>query len=156
MAETGNGVHGEDRTTFEQSFKRLQEAVQKLSEGNLTLQEALATFEEGMLLADRCTQMLDSAELRLRQVSAGTTRAAGQSAGDLEELVRQSGVSAGEDGELVAFELTTVESTTVLDRPGPASLRVLPGSGATGKAGRAEPEEKSDDFELDPLFDEDD
>ena len=62
-------AHGNYSATFEQQFGRLQEVVQRLSDGNLTLQEALSAFEEGMSLADRCAQMLDEAELRVKQVS---------------------------------------------------------------------------------------
>ena len=80
----GNGVHGENGVTFEQSFGRLQEVVQRLSEGSLTLQEALTSFEEGMALADMCLQMLDEAESRLRQVSARTARSAAQALEDLD------------------------------------------------------------------------
>ncbi len=69
-----NGIHGADGATFEQSFSRLQEVVQKLSAGNLTLQEALAAFEEGMALAERCQTMLDQAQLRIKQVSAKAAR----------------------------------------------------------------------------------
>src|SRR5207237_10564595 len=70
MAESNkNGVHGENNAGFEQSFRRLQEVVQKLSEGNLPLEEALSSFEEGMRLADSCARMLDEAALRLERVS---------------------------------------------------------------------------------------
>src|SRR6476646_2743757 len=110
-----NGLHGEDSASFEDSFKRLQEVVAKLSEGNLTLQEALSAFEEGMQLADRCTQMLDGAELRLRQVSASATKSAAQSVDDLEEVSRHLVRDEDEGGELIAIEVQSVESALVFE-----------------------------------------
>src|SRR5947209_19022527 len=101
-----NGLHGENGGTFEESFKRLQEVVQKLSEGNLTLQEALSAFEEGMALSDRCMKMLDTAELRLKQVSAQSTRAAAEALDQLESVVRQSAVQ-DEGSNIVSLELAS-------------------------------------------------
>src|SRR5438105_9510019 len=73
MAASNNGRARLE--SFEESFRRLQEVVQRLSEGSLTLQEAMAAFEEGMSLADRCATMLDEAELRVKQVSDKALRA---------------------------------------------------------------------------------
>src|SRR3954466_1702453 len=73
-----NGVHAENAAGFEESFRRLQEVVQTLSQGSLTLEEALSSFEEGMRLADTCTRMLDEAELRLERVSESVARAAAE------------------------------------------------------------------------------
>ena len=54
--------------TFEGLFQRLEETVAKLEEGGLPLERSLALYEEGMLLARRCQEMLDSAEVRIRQL----------------------------------------------------------------------------------------
>jgi len=42
--------------------------VAKLEEGGLTLSQSLALYEEGMTLAQRCQEMLNSAELKIRQL----------------------------------------------------------------------------------------
>ena len=55
--------------TFEQAFTDLEAAVQKLSEGGLTLDESLALFERGQALAAHCSALLDAAELKLRQLT---------------------------------------------------------------------------------------
>jgi exodeoxyribonuclease VII small subunit len=69
--------------TYEQAFQELEATVGQLEAGNLPLEEALALFERGQLLAARCTELLEVAELRLLQLTSaagGGTRAV-----DLEE-----------------------------------------------------------------------
>jgi exodeoxyribonuclease VII small subunit len=53
---------------YEQAFKELEEIVGRLEEGELPLEEALKLFERGQALAGRCTELLESAELKLRQL----------------------------------------------------------------------------------------
>jgi exodeoxyribonuclease VII small subunit len=57
-----------NKETFEELFRRLEETVTKLEEGGLPLERSLALYEEGMLLARRCQEMLDGAEVRIRQL----------------------------------------------------------------------------------------
>jgi exodeoxyribonuclease VII small subunit len=54
--------------SFEQAFQELEETVQRLEAGNLTLEEAIALFERGTQLAAYCGKLLDQAELRVRQL----------------------------------------------------------------------------------------
>jgi exodeoxyribonuclease VII small subunit len=54
--------------TFEQIYARLEEAVAKLEEGGLPLEQAIALYEEGMELARRCQERLDTAELRITKL----------------------------------------------------------------------------------------
>ena len=56
--------------TFEEAFERLEQAVGALDTGDLSLDEALAHFEEGMKLARYCGRLLDNAELRVQQLLA--------------------------------------------------------------------------------------
>ena len=58
-----------ENLTFEQAFAELEETVQKLEAGGLTLEESLALFERGQALATRCNVQLDEAELKVRQLS---------------------------------------------------------------------------------------
>ena len=58
----------QSEVTFEQAFRELEETVRKLEVGGLTLEESLAIFERGTELAQLCSQQLDSAELRVRQL----------------------------------------------------------------------------------------
>jgi exodeoxyribonuclease VII small subunit len=57
-----------NKETFEDLFRRLEETVTKLEEGGLPLERSLALYEEGMTLARRCQEMLDAAEVRIRQL----------------------------------------------------------------------------------------
>lgn len=52
--------------TFEQAYRELEETVQKLEAGNLSLEESLALYQRGMALAHACNQQLDNAELRIK------------------------------------------------------------------------------------------
>jgi exodeoxyribonuclease VII small subunit len=54
--------------SFEQAFAELEQTVQRLSEGDLTLDESLALFERGQALATHCNALLEGAELKLRQL----------------------------------------------------------------------------------------
>jgi exodeoxyribonuclease VII small subunit len=53
---------------FEQAFEELQQVVAGLESGELALEDSLKLFERGQSLADRCSQLLEQAELRLRQL----------------------------------------------------------------------------------------
>ncbi len=57
-----------DDLTFEQAFAELEQVVKALEAGNQPLEEALALYERGMQLADRCQKLLNTAELRIRQL----------------------------------------------------------------------------------------
>ena len=54
--------------SFEEAFGQLEQTVATLEQGDLSLERALALFEEGMRLVGRCNAMLDQAELRIRQL----------------------------------------------------------------------------------------
>jgi exodeoxyribonuclease VII small subunit len=54
--------------TFEEAYAQLEATVRRLEEGGLPLEESLALYERGMELATLCTEQLDQAELRVRQL----------------------------------------------------------------------------------------
>jgi len=62
--------------SFEDLYRELEETVRNLESGDpsagsgrvLPLAEALALFERGTTLAEKCNTLLDSAELRVRQL----------------------------------------------------------------------------------------
>ena len=58
-----------EKLTFEQAFAELEESVQKLEAGGLTLEEGLAIFERGQSLAAHCSRQLDEAELKIKQIT---------------------------------------------------------------------------------------
>ena len=59
-----------DPASFETAFAQLEESVGVLEEGGLSLEAALARFEEGVRLAARCAAILDEAELRITRLLA--------------------------------------------------------------------------------------
>jgi exodeoxyribonuclease VII small subunit len=50
---------------FEDALSKLEEIVRKMELGELTLDESLASFEEGIRLARLCSRKLDEAERRI-------------------------------------------------------------------------------------------
>ncbi len=54
--------------SFEDTYRRLEEIIQKLEEGTLSLDESVSLYEEGMQLARHCGQKLDAAELKITEV----------------------------------------------------------------------------------------
>ena len=62
MTSTTNGK------TFEQLLQELDETVQKLEDSELSLDDAVATYEQSVELAAACAELLDKAELRIRQI----------------------------------------------------------------------------------------
>ena len=58
-----------DDLPFEAAFEELEALVTKLESGELSLEEALKLFERGQTLAARCSQLLEKADLRLRQLA---------------------------------------------------------------------------------------
>ena len=54
--------------SFEDSYARLEEVIQKLEAGNLSLEESIALYEEGMQLAEHCGRKLDDAQLRVTKL----------------------------------------------------------------------------------------
>jgi exodeoxyribonuclease VII small subunit len=57
--------------TFEQALTQIQEIVDKLESGSLTLDESLVLYEKGQRLTRWCQTLLDNAELRIEQISTG-------------------------------------------------------------------------------------
>ena len=58
----------DEHATFEAAYAELEQVVARLQDGGLTLEESMALFERGMLLARRCSEQLEQAELKVRQL----------------------------------------------------------------------------------------
>jgi exodeoxyribonuclease VII small subunit len=54
--------------SFEENYKRLEEIIARLDSGNLPLDESVALYKEGMLLAQYCEQQLDNAEIEVTRI----------------------------------------------------------------------------------------
>ena len=56
------------RASFEESFAKLEQTVQALETGGLTLEQATRLYEEGMRLAKLCNEMLSATELKITRL----------------------------------------------------------------------------------------
>ena len=80
QTQTHNGDHTQDDAqddapadspeAFEDAMKRLEQAVTTLEREDLTLDRAIAIYEEGLRLSGMCQSLLTDAELRIRRVDA--------------------------------------------------------------------------------------
>lgn len=57
--------NNEKEIKFEDAMKRLEEIANELEKDDLTLDDSIAKFEEGINLSKKCKQMLDSAEKKI-------------------------------------------------------------------------------------------
>lgn len=58
-----------EQLTYEEAYAELEMVVAALETGDQPLEAALALFERGQALTKRCTELLDKAELKVRQLS---------------------------------------------------------------------------------------
>ena len=54
--------------TFEQALSELEEIVQKLEEGDASLDEAIKAYSRGIELKNQCQRRLDSARLQVEKI----------------------------------------------------------------------------------------
>ncbi len=62
-----------DAPAFEESLGALEERVRKLEAGEVSLEDALTLFEEGVELARTCHEQLEAAEQRVAALTRGAT-----------------------------------------------------------------------------------
>ncbi len=80
---------------FEESMKRLETIVEELEGGELSLEESIASYEEGVKLSRRLTLTLDEAEKRIERL---VEREGGEVATEPMELdTPEPGPSASQD-----------------------------------------------------------
>jgi exodeoxyribonuclease VII small subunit len=56
------------KVTFESALKRLEEIVDSLEKGEVSLEDAIALFEEGIKTAKVCKEKLESAEKKIKKL----------------------------------------------------------------------------------------
>ena len=54
---------------FETKMKRLEELVKHMEKGDLSLEESIASFEEGIQLVKECTAVLGEAEKKIQKLT---------------------------------------------------------------------------------------
>jgi exodeoxyribonuclease VII small subunit len=71
MAANPNLAGGSNTFNFEEALATVQTIVERLQQPAQPLQEALADYETGKKLIDRCKAFLDSAELTVTEHTPG-------------------------------------------------------------------------------------
>ncbi len=56
------------KITFEDALNRLEELVQQLETGDIPLEESIKSFDEGKNLVKFCLQLLDKAEIKVKEL----------------------------------------------------------------------------------------
>lgn len=56
---------GKKELPFEEAMKQLEVVAEELEKGNLSLDESVSKFEEGMKLSEQCNKLLENAEKRI-------------------------------------------------------------------------------------------
>ncbi|MCS7228552.1 MAG: exodeoxyribonuclease VII small subunit [Candidatus Kryptonium sp.] len=57
-----------ENLTFEQALRELQDIVDKLETGQVTLEEAIEMYERGIRLSKYCISKLTQAEIRIKKI----------------------------------------------------------------------------------------
>ena len=58
-----------EELTYEQALLELETTVNALESGDHPLEDALSLFERGQALASHCADLLDKADLKIKQIS---------------------------------------------------------------------------------------
>jgi exodeoxyribonuclease VII small subunit len=71
MTSAQSGEQGEKLPSFEDAFRELEATVHQLdtAQGELSLEETIALYKRGVLLAQHCSEALDAAELQVQKLS---------------------------------------------------------------------------------------
>ena len=54
-----------EKLSYEEAYKRLEDCVEQLESGDLTLEQSLKIFEESVSLVVHCSKKLEEAERRI-------------------------------------------------------------------------------------------
>lgn len=53
------------KTTFEEALAKLEQASENLKKDNITLEDALKSFEQGVAYYDQCSEILNNAKQKI-------------------------------------------------------------------------------------------
>lgn len=57
---------------YEEAATELDQIIEQLEEGNLSLEDTLVLYERGQALSKHCAELLDQAELKIRTLTGNT------------------------------------------------------------------------------------
>jgi len=61
-----------EKLSFEEAYAELETIVAAMEAGELPLDETMKLFERGQTLVKHCTELLDRADLKIKQLSGDT------------------------------------------------------------------------------------
>jgi exodeoxyribonuclease VII small subunit len=64
--QASNGI---SKLTFEQAIKKLTDIVSKIEDGQISLEQSLTQYEQGMELIKHCRVILQKAEKKIEEIS---------------------------------------------------------------------------------------
>ena len=59
---------GENKVSFEEGIRRLEQIVRTMEQGEISLEDSLKLFNEGTALVQSCGKLLDEAELQIKKI----------------------------------------------------------------------------------------
>ena len=59
----------ENKVTFEEALKQLDEIVKKLESGENSLEESIELYKKGATLCGECSKLLENAKLTIKTIS---------------------------------------------------------------------------------------
>ena len=62
------GMTKKDTVNFESSLEKLEQIVAKLEDGDISLEDSVKSFEEGIGLVKECQKQLSAAELKVKKL----------------------------------------------------------------------------------------
>ncbi|MCR5302620.1 MAG: exodeoxyribonuclease VII small subunit [Lachnospiraceae bacterium] len=60
--------------TLEETFEKIDEVMEKLSDDELPLEESFAVYKEGMELLDKCQKIIDDVDRKVNELAAADGR----------------------------------------------------------------------------------
>ena len=60
-----------EEMTFEQAMEELEQITQRMEKGEASMDDSVAMYERGQLLAGYCREKLDSYKARINKVAGG-------------------------------------------------------------------------------------
>lgn len=63
----------QERLSFEEALNKLESIVEQLEDQEITLEDSVKLYEEGVRMSKFCTEILEQAELRIEQVNDEAT-----------------------------------------------------------------------------------
>jgi exodeoxyribonuclease VII small subunit len=105
-----SGAGTEETKSFESMMERLETLVEKLEGGNLSLEDSIKSFEEGMNLVKQCSSVLQEAEQRVQKLTRDADgkpalEGAGREGGSREPAPRENTGRSRRDANDVEDEL---------------------------------------------------